>query len=957
MRLRPQRLLLPGQYGALMIACLAGTVVGVPTATRAAEPNDTLAEATVLGTLDLAQPLLQAGTIGDGNHPDMDVDYYEIQLPDALGTVLLTTNALTTETELDLLLRLFDGSGAELARNDDRAFGETHPQIKYLLLTPGTYFIGVSDAFNPYADPSVAGSGRETGALGAYQVSAHIVSAGLPESEYEPNDEIHAAGNVGDGSVSIMGEIIGDGPHGALDVDIYRFDVTGAARIDVRVRPASGELILNPVLRVRSCEDSVADKQPLDPCGLGESVPLGSVGGEATVSTVVFDEGTYFVLVSGEGNRRYDPAASASGEPGSMGAYDLDIVVTSFLPYGPHEPNESVSQATAQPFPFIDGRPSTITYESFLGDGPYALTRGDRDFYQIVVADEDRFVSVEVVADDPVSGLRPVVAAYDQNQQLIAVDKNAGETPIARLALPVVCNVSTFAPYPVHVMVMSTRQDWPGDPGVPIQPDRGDAHVDLTSGRGAGTTGGYQLHVTAAPVEEPCGNEPNDTIGNAVETGLVDQGAWACFGGYLGDSACTRPAQDVDLYSVEVDQAPAHLKVAVSSCAPEAVAVCNFGVAIVDSTGTFLGRFGGEGNCVFAMAVPPVLLPSAGTYYVGVYGSLYGTFDPHAACSVGPISDAGSYGLSLSLTPGRLGSYPETTAAAASVEPQPVDELFATRMYDAANQIDVLDPETLLPIRTIPAPEPGFGGMEGLASDGIDLYYLGTGRYPLLYRLDPTDGSILEKTLLWMGSGFYCDATILQNTLYIMDFGAHAIHLFDLAFQRYTATWPVGWSNGVILGGGLAAMEGPNRLFAADAFSERAVYELHPRDGSIVRTIDPASSTDQRPVSLASDGAGNLLMADRASDTVDVIERDGAALESLTLDTPVASIGGLSVVAGNGDINGDGNVDQLDYAVLQSCFGLGAGLLGPDCAQADLNEDGMVDAVDAGLLVTTFTGP
>ncbi len=948
----------PTVLAAARITFLTCAAFGAPTTAWGIEPDNTLVEASSLGTLDPAQALLGAGTIGDGDFPTMDVDYYALELLEATGVVLLTLNVRTEDPLFDPAARLFDGVGTELARNDDRVFGERNAEVRHYLVAPGTYYVGVSDTLNPNADPNVAGSGRETGAFGFYQVSAAIAAVAIPVSPYEPNDEVYAATDMGGASFAVTGEFIGDGLHGPMDVDIYKLSTDGAARIDARINTVPIWPILQPVLRLRSCEEPIVDLQPMDPCGLGESIPPGQGGSEATVSTLVLEAGTVYITVSGDGNRRYNPAMTGSGELGSMGPYDLEVVVTPFSPYGPGEPNDSVSQAAEQPFPFIDGRPSTITYEGFLGDGAYAITRGDRDFYQIVVTDEDRFVTVEVEADDPLSGLRPVVAVYDQARRLIAVDENPGETATARLTVPVVCNVTSEDASPVYVMVMSTRQDWPGDPRVPIQshPSR-QAPVDLTSGRGTGTTGSYQLRVTASAVEESCGDEPNDTLATAVQTGLVDEGDWACFGGFMGDSACAAPVQDVDLYSVVVTRAPMQLRVGVSTCAPVGVAVCYFSVAVTDSSGEVLARIASTGDCYGTFAVPPILLPSVGTYYVGVFGDQVGTFDPHVACSLGPASASGPYGLTLSLTPGRLGVFVDGPSGTTAGEPTAVDELFATRMDDAANHIDVLDPATLLPLRSFPAPEPSFGGSEGLASDGGYLYYVGVGRYPLMYRLDPRDGTVLETTLLWMGSGFYSDAAILQHTLYIMDFGAHAIHLFDLTAQRYAATWPIGWWNGIGLGGGLAAMEGPNRLYAADAFGTGSVYELHPSSGAVTGVIDLQSASNQRPVTLASNGAGELLMADRASDTVDVLQRDGTRLESVTLDAPVASIGGLSSVAGIADINGDGNVDLRDYAWLQDCFDPSGLPVRPGCADADQNADGHVDAADTAVLVTTFTGP
>jgi len=488
--------------------------------TKGAEPNDAVGEASPLGALDPAQPLVHSGLIGDGAYPRMDVDFFAFGLLAETGPVLVTINVTTDSPDLDPMVRLFDAFGTELARSGDHAVQNAQSGIQHMLFTSGAFYFCVSDASNPNADPMVAGSGRESGAEGAYQVTVTASPVELSASPYEPNDDAYDASDMGEASFAITNELIGDGAYGAMDVDIYKVFIDGAARIDARVTTDAYGSVLRPVLRLRSCEDPIVDLQPKDTCGLGESVPNGLGGGDATVSTLFYGTGNVYIMVSGEVNRRYDPAAPGSGEPGSMGGYDLDVVVTPFNPYAPGEPNDSVSEATPQPFPFMEGRPTTITYEGYLGDGLYAMTRGDRDFYDVVVMEQDRLVTIEVEADDPVDGLRPMLAVYDQQRRLVASDRNPGETATARVSLPVICNVLVFLDNPVYVMVMGTRRAWPEDPTVPFryQP------VDRTIGRGTGTTGGYQLRVTALPVEQACGAEPNDTRATAVETGLVDAG-------------------------------------------------------------------------------------------------------------------------------------------------------------------------------------------------------------------------------------------------------------------------------------------------------------------------------------------------------------------------------------------------------------------------------------------------
>ncbi len=186
-------------------------------------------------------------------------------------------------------------------------------------------------------------------------------------------------------------------------------------------------------------------------------------------------------------------------------------------------------------------------------------------------------------------------------------------------------------------------------------------------------------------------------------------------------------------------------------------------------------------------------------------------------------------------------------------------------------------------------------------------------------------GKAIALSFFWKGSGFYSDTTALGGAMYLLD-------------------------------AGLAAVEAPSRLYVGDAFGTGAIHEIHPAAGALMDTVMP-SETDQRPVSLASNGTGQLLMADFGSDVVDVLDRDGAVLVAVSLESPVASMGGTGRLEGVFDVNGDGFVDLRDYAALQACFLGDMGSATQACLIADQDADGDVDLADAIALITTISGP
>ena len=58
-----------------------------------------------------------------------------------------------------------------------------------------------------------------------------------------------------------------------------------------------------------------------------------------------------------------------------------------------------------------------------------------------------------------------------------------------------------------------------------------------------------------------------------------------------------------------------------------------------------------------------------------------------------------------------------------------------------------------------------------------------------------------------------------------------------------------------------------------------------------------------------------------------------------------------------GDFDGDEDVDQEDYAVLQNCLGVTNPLQDPTCGPADLNVDNLINNTDVALFIGCMSGP
>lgn len=138
------------------------------------ESNDTLATSTALGINGVGAQAIDA-FIGDGAFGLRDVDMFFMF---AEAGTQITANATPTSGSLDIVMRLFDGQGNQLAV-DSRA-GSTSAGIVFSVPTGGFFFVGISGAGNAEYNPTVPGSGTPSSATGAYRLNVNVVG-GLAE--------------------------------------------------------------------------------------------------------------------------------------------------------------------------------------------------------------------------------------------------------------------------------------------------------------------------------------------------------------------------------------------------------------------------------------------------------------------------------------------------------------------------------------------------------------------------------------------------------------------------------------------------------------------------------------------------------------------------------------------------------------------------------------------------------
>ena len=130
--------------------------------------SETLADAVNLGTLQ-GNTFSSVGLLGDRNGLD-DVDLYKFTRA-TVGTINI---AVTPQALNDVVLRLFDSTGAEITAVN--IVGAGAPEVINMSLNAGDFFIGVSSAGNVAYD-IVAGTGATGGtSSGSYQIAVTDVT-------------------------------------------------------------------------------------------------------------------------------------------------------------------------------------------------------------------------------------------------------------------------------------------------------------------------------------------------------------------------------------------------------------------------------------------------------------------------------------------------------------------------------------------------------------------------------------------------------------------------------------------------------------------------------------------------------------------------------------------------------------------------------------------------------------
>jgi hypothetical protein len=304
--------------------------------TSAADPNDTLAEATPLGTLSTT-PVTVSASIS----ADTDVNMYKFTVAANQVVDFDIDTPQNGPGGLGSYLRLFNAQGTQLAFNNDAAApGEPtvgfDAYLRFTFATGGTYYIGVSNANNTQYNP-ITGDGDTAGGPNAIGDYTLIVQA-LPIDTDDSLSEAHPLGALSTAPTTINDSIVTD-----IDVDLYSFTVAAGQMVDFDIdTPLNGPGGLNSFLWLFNSQG-----QPItfnnDAAAPGES----QTGFDSYLRYTFATAGTYYIGVSNANNTQYDPLTGngdTAGGPDSIGSYQLTLQVVSVTS---SDPDDAISEASS----------------------------------------------------------------------------------------------------------------------------------------------------------------------------------------------------------------------------------------------------------------------------------------------------------------------------------------------------------------------------------------------------------------------------------------------------------------------------------------------------------------------------------------------------------------------------------------------------------------------------------
>ncbi|MGB3404703.1 MAG: DVUA0089 family protein [Microcoleaceae cyanobacterium] len=302
------------------------------------------------------------------------------------------------------------------------------------------------------------------------------------------------------------------------------------------------------------------------------------------------------------------------------------------------EPNDTILEAIDTEL--SGGETENLLLSNFIGDNEDVSEFDDVDLYQLHLETSD-LLTVDIDAAEFGSFLDPVLRLFDQEGFELAVSDD-DPAPGEDFTLDSYFEFTAFSEGTYYVGV-SSFSNFDYDP--------------FTEGSGiGGSSGEYDIEFNINPDDitpppPPPGDEPNDTILEAIDTAITGGVAESFFTfNFIGDNPNIFEFDDVDLYQVQLE---ANDTIAADIDAEEFGSPLDSVLRLFDESGFELtvsdddpapDEFGTL-DSYFDFTVS-----SAGTYYVGVSSFSNFGYDPFTEGS-GFGNSSGDYDLEINVTP------------------------------------------------------------------------------------------------------------------------------------------------------------------------------------------------------------------------------------------------------------------------------------------------------------------
>ena len=338
----------------------------------------------------------------------------------------------------------------------------------------------------------------------------------LESSANETLDAAHDLGSVRAGDAAEFIGAIGNSTAASTDVDWLRFTLDASSRVQITALPNVAAVSTPVVLTLYG--DQLAEPDPAVPTGHRLLARREATAGLLTRLDANLSAGTYFVAVSGAGNRFFHPFLADSGLSGTAGDYGLRIAVaagsaarltSSIIPEAGRGGNDT--PRTAIDLGTLAGD-SHRQIEGTIGDDPYYNARSlnplvqnpaaDVDLYHFRIEGAGRFsVVAEAFAGRIDSALDPALTLFQADaggslRRIAANNNTLNPAETTNGLLPLFSDSVLFAGLTAgdyFVAVSSAGNDAESGPDGVFDP-----RVAHSGGQG-GSVGNYALDVQIAP--------------------------------------------------------------------------------------------------------------------------------------------------------------------------------------------------------------------------------------------------------------------------------------------------------------------------------------------------------------------------------------------------------------------------------------------------------------------------